>query len=233
MPEPVDTTSGRSAPTLELLWQDDTSALALLRDADGRLTADGLALGAPAGADLSHVGPGATARRLQLAELLDVEPDGHLLGGSARVTFAVLERARRSLAEGLVHPHLQSGDGRWHALWGATLDEAVRDELHAISDATPAICTEPFDGDADAFVYDLYGCALDELARRALTAVSIRAPGWRDAAPERFLATLHADDPTLPANAGYTALERRLSAWVDGGLDRRSRAPWNLSLIHI
>ena len=230
MREPADTTSQRSAPTLELLWQDDTSALALLRDTDGRLTADGLALGAPVAADLSNVGPGATARRLQLAELLDVEPDGQLLGGSAQVTFAVLERARRSLAEGLVHPHLQSGDGRWHALWGATLDEAVRDELDAISDATPAICTEPFDGDADAFVYDLYGCALDELARRALSAVSVRAPGWRDAAPERFLATLHADDPTLPANAGYTALERRLSAWVDGGLDRRSRAPWNVGL---
>ena len=230
MREPADTTSQRSAPTLELLWQDDTSALALLRDTDGRLTADGLALGAPVAADLSNVGPGATARRLQLAELLDVEPDGQLLGGSAQVTFAVLERARRSLAEGLVHPHLQSGDGRWHALWGATLDEAVRDELDAISDATPAICTEPFDGDADAFVYDLYGCALDELARRAVSAVSVRAPGWRDAAPERFLATLHADDPTLPANAGYTALERRLTAWVDGGLDRRSRAPWNVGL---
>jgi hypothetical protein len=228
--EPADTTSQRSAPTLELLWQDDTSALALLRDTDGRLTADGLALGAPVAADLSNVGPGATARRLQLAELLDVEPDGQLLGGSAQVTFAVLERARRSLAEGLVHPHLQSGDGRWHALWGATLDEAVRDELDAISDATPAICTEPFDGDADAFVYDLYGCALDELARRAVSAVSVRAPGWRDAAPERFLATLHSDDPTLPANAGYTALERRLTAWVDGGLDRRSRAPWNVGL---
>ena len=48
----------RSAPTLELLWQDDTSALALLRDADGRLTADGLDLGAPVAADLSNVGPG-------------------------------------------------------------------------------------------------------------------------------------------------------------------------------
>ena len=230
MREPADTTPQSSAPTLELLWQDDTSALALLRDADGRLTADGLALGSPAAADLSNVGPGATARRLQLAELLDLQPDGHLLGGSAQVTFAVLGRARRSLAEGLVHPHLQSGDGRWHALWGATLDEAVRDELDAISDATPAICTEPFDGDSDAFVYDLYGCALDELARRALSAVSLRSPGWRDAAPERFLATLHADDPTLPANAGYAALERRLSAWVDGGLDRRSRAPWSVGL---
>jgi hypothetical protein len=230
VPEPADTTSRRPAPTLELLWQDDASALALLRDVDGRLTADGLGVGAPAAADLSHVGPGASARRLQLTELLDLEADGHPLGGTAQVTFAVLERARRSLAEGLVHPHLQSGDGRWHALWGATLDEAVRDELDAISDAAPAICAAPFDGEADTFVYDLYGCALDELARRALNDVSLRTPGLRDGAPERFLTTLHADDPTLAASAGYAALERRLSAWVDGGLDRRSRAPWNVGL---
>jgi len=217
-------------PTLELLWQDDTTALALLRGGDGRLTADGLSVGSPAAADLTDLAPGAAARRLQLGELLDLQPDGHLLGGTARVTFAVLERARRSLAEGLVHPHLQSGDGRWHALWGATLDEAVRGELDAISDAAPAICAEPFDGDADAFVYDLYGCALDELARRALAAGGTRSSGWRDGAPERFVAALYADDPTLPANAGYAALERRLSAWVDGGLDRRSRAPWNVGL---
>jgi hypothetical protein len=228
--EPADTTARRPTPTLELLWQDDTTALALLRGADGRLTADGLTAGSPAAADVSGLAPGAAARRLQLAELLDLEPAGHLLGGTARVTFAVLERARRSLAEGLVHPHLQSGDGRWHALWGATLDEAVRDELDAISDAAPAICAEPFDGDADAFVYDLYGCALDELARRALAGAGTRSRGWRDGAPERFVAALYTDDPILPANAGYAALERRLSAWVDGGLDRRSRAPWNVGL---
>ena len=150
MREPADTIARHSTPTLELLWQDDTTALALLRDGDGRLSADGLSLGAPAAGDLPHLDDGATARGLQLGELLELDPAAHPLGGTAQLTLAVIGRARRSLAEGLVHPHLQSGDGRWHALWGATLDEAVRDELEALSDAAPAICAAPFDGDTDA-----------------------------------------------------------------------------------
>ena len=218
------------APTLELLWQDDASALALARDAAGRLTADGLDIGTPAAADLSHLGSASRHAGSRWASCSRCEPDGRTLGGSALVTLAVLDRARRSLAEGLVHPHLQSGDGRWHALWGATLDESLREELDALADAAPAVCAVPFDGDTDAFVYDLYGCAVDELARRALRRTARARGDARDGAPERFLATLHAEDSALPANAGYPALERRLSAWVDGGLDRRSRAPWNVGL---
>ena len=100
MREPADTTARRPTPTLELLWQDDTTALALLReDGGGRLTADGLSVGSPTAVDLTDLAPGATARRLQLAELLDFPADGRSLGGTAQVTFAVLERARRSLAE--------------------------------------------------------------------------------------------------------------------------------------
>jgi SNF2 family DNA or RNA helicase len=228
--EPVLTPSPRSAPTLELLWQDDASALAVLRQADGRLTGDGLDFGVPAARDLAQLGAVDGARRLSLRELLALRQEGRPLGGTAKVTLAVVDRARRSLAEGLVHPHLQAGDGRWHALWGATLDEVVRDELDAISDATPAICAEPFDGDTDAFVYDLYGCAVDELARQALAGLSGRASGWKEGAPEAFLATLHAEDPTLPQGSGYPALERRMSAWVDAGLGNRSRAPWNVGL---
>ena len=214
---------------LELLWQDDASALAVLRDADGRLTSAGLGLGTPvvAGAGILD---GAEARRLSLGELLSLPADDWALGGTAQVVLAVLDRARRSLAEGLVHPHLESGDGRWHALWGATLDEAVRDELDAISDAAPGVSSEAFDGDADGFVQDLYGCAVDELARRALRDVRVRAPGSKDGAPERFIAALHSTDPSMASNAGYSPLERRLSAWVDAGLDRRSRAPWNVGL---
>jgi hypothetical protein len=227
--EPAHTPANDAAVTLELLWQDDASALALARDAAGRLTVQGLDFGTPAAADLSHLGSDIEARRLSLGELLALRPDGRALGGTALVTLAVLDRARRSLAEGLVHPHLQSGDGRWHALWGATLDESVREELDALADAAPAVCAIAFEGDADTFVYDLYACAVDELARRALRQVRARGDR-RDGAPERFLATLHADDPVLAANAGYPALERRLSAWVDGGLDRRSRAPWNVGL---
>ena len=229
MPEPVDTTPRRSAPTLELLWQDDTSALALVRDADGRLTADGLALGAPAGADLSHVGPERTrgacsspsSSMSSRTVICSAAAPGDVCRPRARPPFA-RRRARpptppvgrRPLARTLGGNARRGRAGR-----------ARRDLGRHAGDLHGAV-----DGDADAFVYDLYGCALDELARRALSSVGLRAPGWRDAAPERFLATLHADDPTLPANAGYTALERRLSAWVDGGLDRRSRAPWNVGL---
>jgi hypothetical protein len=229
--EPADILAPIAEPTLELVWQDDASAVALLREADGRLTADGLGLGAPAAMDLGSLGGETEARRLSLGELLDLRFESdRTLGGSAQATLAVLDRASRSLAEGLVHPHLQSGDGRWHALWGATLDDAVREELDAISDAAPAACAAAFGGDTDAFVYDLYGCAVDELARRALKDVRVRERGWRDGAPERLLAALHADDPVLPAGTGVPTLERRLSAWVDGGLDRRSRAPWNVGL---
>ena len=229
MREPAPHPATRPGPTLELLWQDDASALALLRHVDGRLTTEGLGLGVATRADVEGAS-GVEARRLSLGELVDLELEGRPAGGTAQVVLAVLDRARRSLAEGLLHPHLQSGDGRWHALWGATLDEVVRDELDAISDATPAVCADAFDGETDSFVYDLYGCAVDELARRALRDVPTRAPRWKDGAPDRLVAVLHAPDPTLPANAGYPALERRLSAWVDGGLDRRSRAPWNVGL---
>ena len=90
----------------------------------------------PAVAELVHAGHGVSARRLELHELLELETRTPLAlepGGTARVVFAVLDVARRSVAAGLVHPHLEAADGRWHALWGATLDEHVVDELQAIA----------------------------------------------------------------------------------------------------
>ena len=154
-------------------------------------------------------------------------------GGTARVVFAVLDVARRSVAAGLVHPHLEAADGRWHALWGATLDEHLVDELQAIAHAAPAAAADAFEGDTRAFVHDLYACAVDELARRALreAGVSLRSASPPTAGiAERFLAGLAAPTPELPPDSGYVALERRVAAWVDGGLARRSRAPWNLGL---
>ena len=223
-------------PTLELLWQDDASAYAFARMADGSVSAGGLHMGMPAVADVAHAGHGISARRLELDELLALEadpPPGVEQGGTARVAFAVLDVARRSVADGLVHPHLQAADGRWHALWGATLDDHVRAELDAIAHAAPAASAEAFDGDTQAFVDDLYGCAVDELARRALrdagVGLSVTSPRVAGAA-EHFLSGLAAPGPELPAGAGYPALERRVAAWVDGGLARRSRAPWNLGL---
>ena len=236
MSAPFQAPVAAATATFELLWQQDASAFALVRHADGALTAGELELGLPAVADLELAERGVAARQLELDELLelvDEPPAGLELGGSARIVFEVLRAARRSVAAGLVHPHLEAADGRWHALWGATLDEHVRDELAALAHAAPAAAADAFDGDTDAFVHDLYGCAVDELARRALRgAVLVPASVGRSAggAPERFLAGLAAANPSLPAHTGYPALERRLSTWVDEGLSRRSRAPWNLGL---
>lgn len=227
----------RSAPepTLEILWQEDTSAFLLVRDPRGELSARGLHAGIPAVAHVTGAEHGVGARRVELQELLALaDGDTELApGGTARVVFAVLDVARRSVADGLVHPHLEAADGRWHALWGATLDEHVLDELAALAHAAPAAAADAFDGDTGAFVHDLYACAVDELARDALgaagvtlTTVSSRPPG----VAERFLAGLATPTPELPADSGYVALERRVAAWVDGGLSRRSRAPWNLGL---
>jgi non-specific serine/threonine protein kinase len=216
-----------------VLWQDDATAFAVARSATGELTPAPLEAGLPGVADVVRAGHGVTGRRLSLTDLLDLDTGELELGGTARAVLAVIDRAGRSIAEGLVHPHLEPSDGRWHALWGATLDEVVSDELERIAAAAPAVCAEPFDGDVGAFVHDLYACAVDELARRAIRTAAVRPPGnglRESGAADRLLTGLLSDEPTLPSHAGYAALERRLSAWVDGGLAHRSRAPWNVGL---
>ncbi|HEY1318352.1 MAG TPA: DEAD/DEAH box helicase [Gaiella sp.] len=233
LPESTPTPESAHAAALELLWQDDATTFAVLRDANGELTPPPLDVGLPGVADVARAGHGVAGRRLSLADLLELDAGELELGGTARAVLAVLDRARRSVAEGLVHPHLEPSDGRWHALWGATLDEVVSDELGRIATAAPAVCADQFDGDVDAFVHDLYACAIDELARRAIRATALRAPasGPRETgAADRLLAGLLSDEPELPSGAGYAALERRVAAWVDGGLAHRSRAPWNVGL---
>jgi SNF2-related domain/SNF2 Helicase protein/Helicase conserved C-terminal domain len=230
-----DTTPNPEAPpaaTLELLWQDDATAFALLREGAGALSSPPLESGIPSVAEVARAGHGIACRRLSLTDLLDLDTKALDLGDTTRVVLAIVDRARRSVAEGLVHPHLEPSDGRWHALWGATLDEVVTDELDGIAAAAPSVCADPFGGDPDGFVHDLYACAVDELARRAIRAASVRpSAGIREpGAAERLLAGLLADEPALPSHGGYAALERRLSAWVDGGLAHRSRAPWNVGL---
>ena len=146
-PSPVSV--AQAAATFELLWQQDASAFALVRDADGELSAGELELGLPAVADLALAERGVAARLLELDELLDLvdaPPEDVELGGSALIVLEVLRAARRSVASGLVHPHLEAADGRWHALWGATLDEHVRDELAALAHAAPAAAADAFDG---------------------------------------------------------------------------------------
>src|SRR4051794_11651596 len=236
-PEPIQPGSLSGRPMLEILWQQDVSATVLERGHDGSLAAGNLHLGIPAVSDLGGLGQGASARRLGLGELLELRADlpAHVeLGGSARATFAVLDLASRSVSEGLLHPQLQHGGRTWLAYWGATIDKPVQEALDAIAAALPEICADAFDGDRDALVHDLYACAVDQIARDRLRAAGIRLGNrlmrTRPSAPELFLDGLTSMEPELPPHAGLGALERRLTDWVDRGLERRSSAPWLLSL---
>ena len=207
-----------ASPTLEVVWQDDATAIVLTRGADGLLSAGDLRAGMPAIADLPLAGRGIAARRLdpaQLVALAGSPPEGLELGASARAIFAVVELARRSVAEGLVHPFLDHGEGWWHAFWGATLDDGVQSALAAIAAALPAVGGGAFDGDRDATVHDLYPVLVDQIARDRLRADRVRlAPSkaGRANAIDHLLEGLTAPDSALPRHSGLGSLERRLSA---------------------
>jgi len=225
-----------ASPTLEVVWQDDATAIVLTRDEGGALSAGDLRAGMPAIADLPLAGRGIAARRLdpgQLVMLAAAPPRGLELGASARAIFAVVELAQRSVAEGLVHPFLDHGDGWWHAFWGATLDEGVQSALTAIAASIPAVGAGAFAGDRTATVHDLYPVIVDQIARDRLRADRVQlapAKAGRANAIDHLLEGLTAPDSALPRHSGLAALERRLSDWVDGGLAHRPRTTWTLGL---
>ncbi len=186
-------------------------------------------------AQLALVGSELALRRIEVRELIRLaQSPPAQLGGSAQATFAVVELAARSVAEGLVHPHLDHDDGWWYAFWGATLDEHVEQTLARIAEALPPVCAASFDGDADAAVHHLYPIAVDQIARDRLREDGVRLGGHlgrgRPNALELFLDGLTASEAVLPAHSGYAALERRLSRWVDEGLGRLSHTSWTLGL---
>ena len=234
----VSVESSPAIATLEILWRPDGTACALARDETGRLPAPELTRGHAWIADLGRLGRSVACRRLELADLAAIadtdDPDGIELGGSARAVLAIVRLAARSVTEGLAHPSLEFHDGSWHAMWGPTLDETVLETLDAIAAALPPILVESFDGDSDAAVHDLYAFSVDQLARRRLrdAGVQLEAALWtRGTGPlDLFLRGLTSEESALPRNAGYAALERRISAWVDDGLAHRSSAPWEISL---
>jgi hypothetical protein len=224
--------------TLEIVWQQDPTAYVFGRAADGTLSADGLTVGTHASADLA-LARGIDARRVGVRDLvaLAADPPGGLdPGGSARAVFAIVELAHRSVAEGLVHPYLDQGDGGWHAFWGATLDAAVQASLGEIAAAFPPIAADAFEGDRDAAARDLYPVVVDQIARDRLRAdrVSLVRPlPRRPSALELFVDGLAGEESLLPPHSGYAALKRQLSHWVYDGLGtlaRGSEAAWKLSL---
>ncbi len=203
-------------PTLEIVWEQSSRAAVFTRLPDGSAS---------------------ETRRLDAAGLLELAaapPQDVALGGSARAAFAVVELARRSVAEGLVHPELGNRGAQWFAFWGSTLEESVDETLTEIAAALPPAATAGFDGDGEALVGDLYPVLVDRLARDRLQAAGVRlavppGPG-RPSAAELFLAGLAAPEPELPPHNGYAALQRRLAAWVDEGLGALSSASWTLGL---
>ncbi|MCP9485583.1 MAG: DEAD/DEAH box helicase [Gaiellaceae bacterium MAG52_C11] len=220
---------------LEILWQQDATACVFARS-DGGVSAHGLHVGMPSTVELPVAGGEVAVRRIdprELVRLAESPPRSLEVGDTARALFALVELARRSVAEGLVHPHLDHGDGWWYAFWGATLDESVKEALSRIAAALPAVATSAFGGDAEATVDDLYPILVDQIARDRLRASGVRLASparQRPGALELFLAGLAADEPVLPRHSGYSPLERHLSRWVDDGLGRLSAAPWRLGL---
>ena len=228
---------GETLPTLEIVWQQDASASVFTRGPDGAVSTRDLRIGLPAIVHLALVGPRVETRLVDPAGLVQLArkpPAGLDLGGSAVAAFALVELAHRSLAEGLVHPYLEHAGGTWHAFWGATLDESVQDALTQIAAALPAVSADAFGGDREATVHDLYPVLVDQIARDRLRADRVRltqsAGGGRATAAESFLEGLAAADAALPPHSGYAALRRRLAAWVDTGLGRRTVGRWQLSL---
>ena len=88
------------------------------------------------------------ARRLTVPELLDLDQggpeglEGRELGESARAVLAVADLARRSVADGLVHPQLARGGSTWYAFWGATIDEPTQTELDELVALAPTAAGE-------------------------------------------------------------------------------------------
>ncbi len=151
--------------TLEVVWQR-SGAAAFLRGPGGTAVAPAALPGPPVEVELA--GAEIEARRLTAQDLVGLEaalPPGVALGDSVRAVFAVVAVARRAVDEGLVYPQLSGGRDGWAAFWGATVDTSVEAELAAIAAALPPVSAEPFDGDADAVVDDLYPHLVDRIAR--------------------------------------------------------------------
>ena len=224
-------------PTLEVLWQPDASAYVFTRSPEGELSAGHLHVGMPSVADLAHLGRAVGASKISVGELVRLAatplPAGVELGGTALATFAIVELAQDAVTEGLVHPQLEYDVRRWFAFWAATLDEPVERALTQIAASLPAVSADAFDGDREELVHDLYPYLVDHIARARLRRDDVRLTrptGRTRTATELFLEGLTAPTPELPEHPGYSALEKRLTKWVDDGLSQLSAAPWQLAL---
>src|SRR3954451_4528490 len=234
-PDPILVEPIPAAATLEVLWQQDASATVFTRSPQGELSAGHLHVGMPSVADLAQYGRAVSARRLSVGDLVrlaESPPAGVEIGGPAQAIFAVVELAQGAVTEGLVYPSLEYDQRQWFAFWAATLDDTIEKHLELIAAALPEVSAEPWDGDRDALVQDLYPYVVDHIARARLRAAGVRLtnPTRRTrSAIELFLDGLTAPTPELPEHTGYSAIERKLSKWVDDGLTQLNTSPWKLA----
>ena len=185
--------------SLEIIWHPHGVAYAFLRNGDGTFSAD---VGIGDADELEVLGIDVPASVLSTAELVAWRPTREL-GDSANVLLAIRDLAERSVGEGLVHPELTQGGGRWYAFWGATLDQSIEEALAGLGAALPAVSAEYFHGDRMAVVDDVYPRLVDQIARDRLVAAGVKftEPSQliRSRALEHFLDGLVSPDPELPA----------------------------------
>ena len=177
------------------------------------------------------------ARLLTVPELLELAaapPPGLELGDSARVLFALVELAQRSVSEGMVHPQLTRGGepGTRSGARRSTITSSARSprsRRRCRSSARRASTTIARRRSAISIPQ-----LVDQVARDRLVAAGVRLGDptrrGRQAVVEAFLAGLCSPDPELPPNSSYAALERRLTRWVDEGLAELKETTWRLGL---
>src|SRR5258708_7360519 len=81
-------------------------------------------------------------------------------------------------------------------------------------------------------VHDLYPYLVDHIARARLRAAGVRLTNTTRrtrSAIELFLEGLTAPQAELPEHNGYSALETKLTKWVDDGLTQLNTSPWKLA----
>ena len=220
-----------SAPgTLELIWQQDATALALLRSGDGSLSAGDLRVGSPTEARL--LGRRVEARRVDHRELLRLAaaPESSPAARPASPSRSPTSRTARS-PKGFVHPYLDEDDGTWNAFWGATLDASVTAQLTQLAAALPPAAADAFGGDREETVHDLYPVLVDRIARDRLRAARIRLVRPAAARP-RSSASSRASPPTSPRSRPAPATPPSPAASrVDARRAlARSEASWRLGL---
>ena len=188
----------------------------------------------PAIADLPLAGRGISARRLdpaQLIALAESPPDGEL-GDSARAIFAVVELARRSVAEGLVHPFLDTatagGTPSGARPSTRSVSSARRDRRGAAAGRGRRLRRRPRTPQSTISIRS--SSTRSPATGCARTASAWRPRSGRPNAIELFLDGLTASESVLPPHSGYAALERGSRAGSTRGSAALVPDSWRLGL---